>query len=109
MSSGDVCAGAHSLNELDFSCWCRRAGLPSPTRQAVRSLTRGVAMITLQIPVLGLRLAPERFLRQRADALSLARGGSGAESGHRAESQRSFSRTQRRAAAGAETVATPSP
>lgn len=110
---GDVCSGAHSLNELDFARWCRRAGLPAPTRQAVRVLGRGRAyldawweegvhveiqgahhysgtagiddalrfnelglqegaMITLQIPVLGLRLAPERFLRQVADALTRA-------------------------------------
>lgn len=34
---GDVCDGAHSLGELDFARMCRRAGLPPPTRQAVRS------------------------------------------------------------------------
>ena len=33
----DVCAGAHSLGELDFAFWCRRYGLPEPTRQSVRT------------------------------------------------------------------------
>ncbi len=33
----DVCDGAHSLGELDFARMCRRAGLPPPTRQAVRT------------------------------------------------------------------------
>ena len=32
----DVCDGAHSLGELDFTGLCRRYGLPPPTRQAVR-------------------------------------------------------------------------
>jgi hypothetical protein len=33
----DICDGAHSLGELDFARMCRRAGLPRPTRQAVRT------------------------------------------------------------------------
>ena len=33
----DVCDGAHSLGELDFARMCRRAGLPPPTRQVVRT------------------------------------------------------------------------
>lgn len=31
----DVCDGAHSLGELDFSGLCRARGLPAPTRQTV--------------------------------------------------------------------------
>ncbi|NNG41227.1 hypothetical protein HJ588_18365 [Flexivirga sp. ID2601S] len=37
----DVCSGAESLGELDFARMCRRAGLPPPTRQAVRRGSRG--------------------------------------------------------------------
>lgn len=33
----DICDGAHSLGELDFARLCRRAGLPPPTRQVVRT------------------------------------------------------------------------
>ena len=33
----DICDGAHSLGELDFATMCRRAGLPPPTRQVVRT------------------------------------------------------------------------
>ncbi|HYN68210.1 MAG TPA: hypothetical protein VES93_15090 [Ornithinibacter sp.] len=33
----DICDGAHSLGELDFARMCRRAGLPPPTRQVVRT------------------------------------------------------------------------
>ncbi len=33
----DVCDGAHSLGELDFAGMCRRAGLPPPRRQVVRT------------------------------------------------------------------------
>ena len=33
----DVCDGAHSLGELDFTGLCRRYGLPPPTRQVVRT------------------------------------------------------------------------
>ena len=37
----DVCDGAHSLGELDFSRMCRRSGLPAPGRQVVRSAPGG--------------------------------------------------------------------
>ncbi|WP_162803038.1 hypothetical protein [Ornithinimicrobium avium] len=33
----DICDGAHSINELDVSRACRGAGLPEPSRQAVRT------------------------------------------------------------------------
>ena len=36
-SFGDLCDGAHSLGELDFAAMCRRAGLPPPSRQVVRT------------------------------------------------------------------------
>ena len=32
-----MCDGAHSLGELDFAALCRRAGLPPPSRQEVRT------------------------------------------------------------------------
>ncbi len=38
---GDVLDGAPALGELDFAGLCRRRGLPTPTRQAVRSGPRG--------------------------------------------------------------------
>lgn len=107
----DVCAGAHSLNELDFARECRQRGLPEPTRQAVRTGPHGRVyldvfweefgvhveihgaqhyagtaviddalrvndlglrdrdLISLQIPVLGLRTQPEPFFRQIRQAL----------------------------------------
>ncbi len=37
----DICDGAHSLGELDFARMCRRAGLPPPSRQVVRTGPRG--------------------------------------------------------------------
>jgi very-short-patch-repair endonuclease len=37
----DVCDGAHSLGELDFAMLCRRAGLPRPSRQVVRTAPGG--------------------------------------------------------------------
>lgn len=37
----DVCDGAQALGELDFAALCRRRGLPRPTRQVVRTSTRG--------------------------------------------------------------------
>jgi hypothetical protein len=33
----DICDGAHSLGELDVGRMCRRAGLPPPSRQVVRT------------------------------------------------------------------------
>ncbi len=100
----DVCDGAHSLGELDFSAICRRHAVPVPTRQVLREggngryyldafwegkdvvveidgsqhvaglnpvddalrqndLTLGSARV-LRIPLLGLRLAPEKFMAQ---------------------------------------------
>lgn len=38
---GDVCDGAHSLGELDFSRLCRQRGLPKPSRQVVRTGPNG--------------------------------------------------------------------
>lgn len=32
----DISAGSHSMNELDFTAFCRAGGLPEPTRQSVR-------------------------------------------------------------------------
>lgn len=100
----DVTDGAHSLGELDFAGMARRAGLPRPTRQAVRDGPDGrvyldvswddVGLVVeidgghhalalnpiddalrqnervtagervIRIPVIGLRLAPERFMQQ---------------------------------------------
>ncbi|GGB75080.1 hypothetical protein N798_13835 [Knoellia flava TL1] len=37
----DVCDGAHSLGELDFTRLCRARGLPPPVRQSVRSSPSG--------------------------------------------------------------------
>ncbi len=37
----DVCRGAESLGELDFTRMCRRRGLPEPTRQVLRKGRRG--------------------------------------------------------------------
>lgn len=42
----DVCNGAHSLSELDFTALCRRRGLPEPSRQTVRSGPRGGSIST---------------------------------------------------------------
>lgn len=107
----DVCDGAQSLGELDFTRLCRRYGLPPPSRQVVRALPSGRVYLdvawehpsgrtlvveidgghhavalnpvddawrqneitlgdarVLRIPVLGLRLTPERFMQQVARA-----------------------------------------
>lgn len=37
----DLAAGAHSLGELDFACFCRRRGLPEPDRQVVVNAANG--------------------------------------------------------------------
>lgn len=108
----NICDGAQSLGELDFGRHCRRCGLPTPTRQAVRvgengrvyldalfeeqgvhveiqgahhfEGVAGVAdalrcnglairdrgVIRLQIPVLGFRLHPQKFMAQVAAALA---------------------------------------
>lgn len=102
----DVCAGAHSLSELDFARLCREHGLPEPSRQVLRPGERGNAYLdvywdelgihveiqgaghyqglaiiddalrfnaltlnddeleSFQVPVLGLRICPERFMAQ---------------------------------------------
>lgn len=113
---GDVCDGAHSLNELDVAGACRRRGIPTPQRQSVRmadnrrvyldllwedegvhaeihgahhqqgvagvddalrsnaiTITNPDIRISLQIPVLGWRLHPERFLDQIEQALDESR------------------------------------
>jgi len=41
----DVLIGAESLGELDFARMCRRAGLPTPDRQAVRVVPGGRAYL----------------------------------------------------------------
>lgn len=104
----DVSAGAHSLGELDFGRYCRRAGIPAPARQIVREGKQGRAYLdagwddiglvveidgghhqlalnpiddalrqneetmrggqVLRIPVIGLRLAADRFMGQVARA-----------------------------------------
>lgn len=37
----DICDGAHSLGELDFTALCRAHGLPAPSRQVVRTGPKG--------------------------------------------------------------------
>lgn len=37
----DIGLGAHALSEIDFARLCRRRGLPRPSRQSVRTLSRG--------------------------------------------------------------------
>lgn len=121
---GDVCDGAHSLGELDFTQLCRRYGLPRPSRQLVRTLPSGRVYLdvawehasgrtlvveidgghhavalnpvddawrqneialgnahVLRIPILGLRLTPERFMQQVARAHRQLVGAEGAERG----------------------------
>jgi len=41
----DIRLGAESLNELDFAVECRRRALPEPTRQVVRRLSQGRAVL----------------------------------------------------------------
>jgi very-short-patch-repair endonuclease len=41
----DITLGAESLNELDFAVACRRRHLPEPTRQVVRRLSQGRAVL----------------------------------------------------------------
>lgn len=41
----DIALGAESLNELDFAMACRTRGLPEPTRQVVRRLPHGRAVL----------------------------------------------------------------
>lgn len=105
----DVCDGAHSLGELDFTAWCRRYAIPPPRRQSVRVLPSGRIYLdaewdglvveidgghhllglnpvddalranevvlggsrVLRLPVLGLRLEPEAFMRQIRRAVDL--------------------------------------
>lgn len=111
----DVCNGAQSLGELDFARLCRQRGLPSPSRQVIRTgpdgriyldvfwepwcvhveiqgaqhfqadaLVRDAlrtnhlgiqlqGLISLQIPVLGLRTRPEQFMDQ-VEAALIAQG-----------------------------------
>ena len=110
----DLCDGAQALGELDFARLCRRAGLPPPTRQAVRYGPRGRVYldaaweeiglvveidgghhqwalnpvedalrqndlavggeVVLRIPLLGLRLEVDRFMRQVVTAHALLAG-----------------------------------
>ena len=50
----DVCDGAHSLGELDFASLCRRAGLPPPSRQVVRTGPGGRVYLDVAWEDLGL-------------------------------------------------------
>ena len=50
----DLCDGAHSLGELDFSGLCRAAGLPEPSRQAVRTLPGGRVYLDVAWEEIGL-------------------------------------------------------
>ena len=108
----DLTNGAHSLGELDFAHWCRRYGLPEPTRQSLRTGPTGRVYLdvewtdhqlvveidgihhllalnvisdawranevvlegarVLRLPVLGLRVEPDRFMCQVARALGIA-------------------------------------
>lgn len=43
----DVCDGAHSINELDVASACRSRGLPEPSRQVVRTASRGRVYLDL--------------------------------------------------------------
>jgi hypothetical protein len=43
----DICDGAHSINELDVSAACRRARLPQPSRQVVRTGPNGRVYLDL--------------------------------------------------------------
>lgn len=110
----DVCAGAHSLGELDFAGLCRRYGLPKPDRQVVRRTPQGRVYLdvcwtgiglvieidgghhglalqpvddalrqndiviegrrVLRIPVLGLRINEDAFMRQVLRAFVLLSG-----------------------------------
>ncbi|MBB2890487.1 endonuclease domain-containing protein [Flexivirga oryzae] len=116
----DVTDGAHSLGELDFARLARKAGLPTPTRQALRDGPGGrvyldvswdeVGLVVevdgghhalalnpiddalrqndrvaagervLRIPVIGLRLTPERFMRQVRHTYDALRAGDGSGS-----------------------------
>ena len=105
----DVCDGAHSLGELDFTAWCRRYAIPPPLRQSVRVLPSGRIYLdaewdglvveidgghhllglnpmddalranevvlegsrVMRLPVLGLRLEPDQFMRQVQRAVEL--------------------------------------
>lgn len=44
----DICDGARSLGELDFSRLCRQYGLPEPSRQVVRKLPNGRAYLDVR-------------------------------------------------------------
>ena len=50
----DLCDGAHSLGELDFATMCRRAGLPPPSRQVVRTGPGGRVYLDVAWEDLGL-------------------------------------------------------
>ena len=50
----DLCDGARSLGELDFSGHCRRAGLPKPSRQVVRTLPGGRVYLDVACEDIGL-------------------------------------------------------
>lgn len=109
----DICNGAQSLGELDFTALCRTHGLPAPSRQVLRSAEKGhyyldvywedlglhleidgfqhqlgiavvddafrqneIALskdVTLRIPVLGLRMQPEKFMEQVKRGIEQAR------------------------------------
>lgn len=43
----DICAGAQSINEVDVAVACRARGLPTPTRQAVRTGPSGRVYLDL--------------------------------------------------------------
>lgn len=68
----DVCDGAQALGELDLARLCRRVGLPAPdpVDDALRQneVTIGGETV-LRVPVLALRLSPQRV----ADQISRAR------------------------------------
>ena len=52
----DVCAGAHSLSELDFAWMCRERGLPEPSRQVLRPGERGNAYLDVFWDELGIHV-----------------------------------------------------
>lgn len=60
----DICDGAQSLGELDFTALCREHGLPPPSRQVLRQGMRGVYYLDVYWEELGLHLEIDGFQHQ---------------------------------------------
>jgi hypothetical protein len=50
---GDLADGARAMGELDFAVWCRRFGLPEPSRQEVRRGRNGRIYLDVRWPRYG--------------------------------------------------------